>query len=242
MASVLVPASILVSPPVVFKPLHRILYVTLEQCKRFMRRDAVTVPTVDIFQQLHLDDVIRDFLAEHGTTHDEARNTVSVIKSILRQHGSLIESSSALPAVVEQLLSDFETADLLGVNQHNDIWYYRKEQFEMMMQWILTLRGLYHSRSAENDTSAEMRSQFVHVSEASARSEFKVELLKEMLLAKQSGKKAVKKNIKKVNSSVTKKAAKSSKGSKGISKTGRNVAKSKSVKNVTTRSNRKSGR
>jgi hypothetical protein len=156
-----------------------------------MRRDAVSVPTVDIFQQLHLDDLIGDFLSRHGMSNDEARNNVAIIKSILRQHHSLIESSSAMPAVVEQILSDFDTADLLGVNQHNDIWYYRKEQFELMMRWILTLRHLY--RSAEGEQREELSRLLAKVTDASARSEFKVELLKELLLAEQSEKKTTKK-------------------------------------------------
>lgn len=247
--------SIQAAESILLKPFQVIVYVTLEQCRKFMYRDTVPLPTSDIIHHLHLDRVVKDVLLAHGSSLSEAENTIPILKCILKQHTELIESASAVPAIVEQLLSDFDTADLLGVNQHNDIWYFGKEQFESIIQWVLTLRSIYRMKEEPNQLLLSERLEFVR--QASDLSEYKVEALKELLLVERNGKKASKIITKTVNSPVRKKApkrteigrktegvkrAKSGKKTEPATKKTSAGSKVKDVKNVTKRTKKKSAR
>ncbi|MFZ4621072.1 MAG: alpha-amylase family glycosyl hydrolase [Bacteroidota bacterium] len=221
------------------QPSDSVLYIVIEQCRQYLRKESITASPVDVFQQLHLDEVVKDHLIAHGAAKADASNIVSVLKSILKRHTILIESPSELPALVELLLSDFTTADLLGVNQHNDIWYYSKEQFELMMQWVITLRAIY-SITPPQSSAISLTAQFDLIADVSRRSEFKVELLKELLLSERPVKKTTKKITKKTNSSNTKSGGKP--GPKKPVKKSSSKVKTPRVKNVTKRTNRKTAR
>jgi hypothetical protein len=107
----------------------------------------------------------------------------------------LFESTIELYSIVEQLFNDFDTANFLAVNQHNDIWYYNKEQFETLMQWVLMLQFIYaqKDRDAGKKEIALLQKTLEKVHDASILSEYKIETLKELLLSTPKLKKTTKK-------------------------------------------------
>jgi hypothetical protein len=72
------------------------------------------------------------------------------------------------------------------MNQHHDVWYFKKEQFELLITWMLTLQFIYTSkdRGEGNPYDHEVKARHDSIDEvimAAVRSQFRVELLKEQL-------------------------------------------------------------
>ena len=180
-------------------PLHLLLYDLAFVCSKILLNGTQQQKPLDVFQHLHLDGVVKKIIVANGTKQSDAENIVSMFTSISKQHATIIGSSIELSSIAEQLFNDFDTASVLGVNQHNDIWYYNKEQFETLMKWVLFLRFLYTPRrpGKENIDMKLLERMLGRVRDASTRSEYKIDRLKELLLAEPKAKKATKKISKK---------------------------------------------
>ncbi len=83
------------------------------------------------------------------------------------------------------------TADFLGVNQHEDIWYFNKEKFEQFIPWLLTLQFLYTREknvtpNPFTQESVQFLSKLSTLHAISTQSEYKVEKLKELSILQKS--------------------------------------------------------
>ncbi len=117
--------------------------LTVEWERLLSVKEKVSLP-VDIFQLLKLEELFQKIVAEQGIEKHKAKNIVTLIQNLVRLHNSVIKADIEIPTVIEKLLSDFDTASFLNVNEHNGQWYFNKEQFEMLSTWILDLRLLYN--------------------------------------------------------------------------------------------------
>ncbi|MFA5833252.1 MAG: alpha-amylase family glycosyl hydrolase [Bacteroidota bacterium] len=213
-------------------PLHFVLYHLLDECKKMALVNLPQPHSFDILQHLHLDEVMKTLIVDNGLNYADAENMVAVLRNLLRQHQILIETQSELYTIVEQMLNDFETANFLGVNQHNDIWYFNKEQFETLMRWVLTLQYLYAQKepTTNSTTLVSLQAKMNHIHEASVGSEYQIDRLKELLIGAKEEKISANKIIEKGNSTL--------KVSKGKERTVDKVRRTKmklidSVKNIT---------
>jgi glycosidase len=181
-------------PPNVPLPVHILLYNLVYECRKAAKNGSAQQRPYDVFQQLHLDEILKKIIAENGSKHSDAENTVAIFKTIVKQHTVLMDPAMELSSIVEQLFNDFDTANFLAVNQHNDIWYYNKEQFDTLMQWVLLLRFFYIPRSPvkEKGDLKLLERMAEKIRDASTRSEYKIERLKELLLTAVKEKKAPK--------------------------------------------------
>lgn len=86
-----------------------------------------------------------------------------------------------------KLLADESTKMYLGVNQHGGIWYYSKEKFEDLINWIFTLSTLELMKVKRgslmeiNKSFNMLFEDFQALKKISEKAEYKLELLKEKL-------------------------------------------------------------
>lgn len=140
----------------------------------------------EIISELQLDNVIKSLCLIWNADTGMAVSS-SLFGIFLRHHSSIITKDPTDTAIVDILLSDFETADFLGVNQHEDVWYYNKEKFEELFFWIKTIQFLESHRSVASANHLKREYQTVlqsidSMTGLSSISEFQIDKLKEMVL------------------------------------------------------------
>lgn len=73
----------------------------------------------------------------------------------------------------------------LGINQFENIWYYSKEKFEELLNWVFTFYSLEIMKNNDAESIKKLFDQsykkYLEIIEASKRSEYKLEQLKENL-------------------------------------------------------------
>lgn len=86
-----------------------------------------------------------------------------------------------------ELLAKDSVKMFLGVNQHEGIWYYSKEKFEELVDWMFTLSSLEMMKDEiisideVAESFKELYKHFQEILEISEMAEYKLELLKEKL-------------------------------------------------------------
>lgn len=221
------------SPGIVW-PLYAMIYKFVYDCSRVYANDVKNPYHGDIFELLRLDDLLKKVLMENGELYSSVETIIQLLKNVLRHHQAVIAGKGDEIMIVEKVLSDYDSANFIGVNQYNDTWYYNKEQFELLIHWLVTIRTFFNGSelpgNSERFTEAGLTVQ--RITDASRKSGYEVEKLKELLLAAPPEKITSKKITKKGNSS-----AKSPSDGKKVKtvKTGQATLKSKNVKNITKR-------
>lgn len=168
------------------------LYCFAIEWERLLAENGKISSASNIVQKLRLTDVFMEIITKNGVEESKARNIVTIIKNLSRLHSAVIDGQTDIPTVMEKLLGDFDTASFLNVNEHNGQWYFNKEQFEMLLLWILDLRILFNTAPigkkhlTQRETFLE---KFIGIANASG---FRVEQFKELMIAsvekKNSGK------------------------------------------------------
>jgi len=83
------------------------------------------------------------------------------------------------------LLDDEAVRIYLGVNQFENVWYYSKENFEELLNWIFTFYGLELMKNDNYEIITrkfdQLFKKYFEIIEASKKSEYKLEQLKEKL-------------------------------------------------------------
>lgn len=167
-----------------------LLYHLLVLCKKVIenkRNHYELIEEQDIVEKLHLQQVIAG-LFEHNS--ELAQNHIQLYSILLRIHDRMITQQVPIPTIIEYILNDFVTADFLGVNQHEDVWYFNKEQFELLMTWLFSLQFLYTHTDVTTSNPFFQEKKLFHqmctaVNDIALRSEYKVEKLKELSVAQE---------------------------------------------------------
>jgi hypothetical protein len=223
-------------------PLYLGLYKFAADCRTILMGQSTQPGDVDVFSQLQLQPLFTRILAENGEPYRTAENITNLLKIILRQHHRMDDVPLDAVSVVESVLGDFDTANFIGVNQYQDVWYFNKEQFATVVRWYLAVHSVFRSigRKEEQffDSNKAMEKK---ISDAAEVSGYQVEKLKELLIDNPvtpvtSKKKVTKKITQKGNSrgsapgekSTTKKKTESKK--KIVSGNVKNITKRKSVR------------
>jgi glycosidase len=93
--------------------------------------------------------------------------------------------------ILINLLNDFEVRDLIGANRYDGVWYYSKENFEDLLDWLMTLDIINYiekaeDKSANNGKLVAFIKDIFHLNkelkEISSRSGYRLETLKENIL------------------------------------------------------------
>lgn len=165
-----------------------LLYHMLVLCKKVIESEQSRkelMGTQDIIEKLHLQQVIVRLFENNSAL---ARKYVQLYSILLQVHNRMIATQVPIPTIIEHILNDFTTADFLGVNQHEDVWYFNKEQFELLMTWLLSLQFLYtHNEVTTVNPFLQEKKRFhkmcTVVNDMARHSEYKVEKLKELSLS-----------------------------------------------------------
>lgn len=159
-----------------------ILYYVLTVCKRIFGYAHNNNSSNDIIEQLQLYQVLHEIL---GLGTESAQNHIALLSHLLRMHDTFIVKQVPVQLLIEHFMNDFAVADFLGVNQHEDEWYYNKEQFELLITWTLTLQLLYTQKGVNTanpfqEEKERVKSTLTSMFEISRQSGYKVEKLKEL--------------------------------------------------------------
>jgi glycosidase len=159
-----------------------LLYHTLSVCKNIFESVHGKNLSHDIVEQLRLQQVLHEIFDEGTQT---SQNYILLISHLLRLHEMCIIQQVPAQLLIEHFMNDFAVADFLGVNQHEDEWYYNKEQFELLITWTVTLQFLYAQMGVKTanpfqQEKKRVRSTLLSILEMSNHSGYKVEKLKEL--------------------------------------------------------------
>jgi len=138
--------------------------------------------------EMLFDTQIRRILLKLGKGNGEIFNEINLLDILINNFDEMIEIFSPKRESEQFPLLDDETVRIyLGVNQFENIWYYSKENFEDLLNWVFTFYGLEIMRNESNnsDTITKLFDQsykkYLEIFEASKKSEYKLEQLKEKL-------------------------------------------------------------
>ncbi|MCX6151939.1 MAG: alpha-amylase family glycosyl hydrolase [Ignavibacteriales bacterium] len=134
------------------------------------------IKSLEIADDLLLYYPIRDILHRLGRSEFEIDKEITLLKlltkfnaeiiNVSEMHFDLINKAKAfLPdttatkrlsnketIILTELLNDFDVRDFLGVNKHEGIWYYSKENFEELLDWLLTLEAVSYIEKVKDKT------------------------------------------------------------------------------------------
>jgi glycosidase len=133
------------------------LFHFLKSSRTLLKVSAQRDAAPNVIVELHLHSTLHDLCAQWNARNKKSSVSIDLFKIVLRHADTIVTQPVTDPAIVDLLMNDFETADFLGVNQHNDVWYYNKEQFDLLFYWIKTFQFIYTHRGTltENPISAE---------------------------------------------------------------------------------------
>jgi hypothetical protein len=108
------------------------------------RRESGTQSRIWI-HEWELDKTILTVLRGLGLEEAASWRSLTVVK-LLTGYQKWFEAKSTdqkqASAILESLFKDGEVRQFLGVNQHNDIWWFNKEAFDEMLWWLMMVAAL----------------------------------------------------------------------------------------------------
>ena len=138
--------------------------------------------------EMLLDTPVRKIMQKLGKGNGEIFNEINLLNIFLNNFNGMMEILSPKGESKHfPLLEDEAVRIYLGVNQFENVWYYSKENFEELLNWIFTFYGLeiMQNESYDSDTITKLFDQsfkkYFEIIEASKKSEYKLEQFKEKL-------------------------------------------------------------
>ncbi|HAP35175.1 MAG TPA: alpha-amylase, partial [Bacteroidetes bacterium] len=163
-------------------PVPVLLYSLAIEWKMMLVEKEKSSLSIDVFQLLRLREIYFNILTDSGIDFNNAQNIITLIQNLIRLHNEVIEAEIEIPTIIEKLLSDFDTASFLNVNEHNGEWYFNKEQYELLSTWILTLRFIYSNSKIDKKSSGLITKTRSNLIEVAKKAGYKVEQYKEMMI------------------------------------------------------------
>lgn len=180
--------------------LPALLYRFTIDCRSAVLNVADRTVLRDIIAELQLSPVFRAILTSAGVAAPEAEEMVRIIDILAPLHDLIAEENGTPASMAEALFGNFAMADLIGVHQFQDVWYFNKERFAAVAAWCGSIRSLYRKK---RESFPDITEVLIQASDASG---YQVERLKETLITVPvTEKKPAKKGTKKGNSVPVKK-------------------------------------
>jgi hypothetical protein len=210
------------------------LYKFADDCQTVMNVQHQQSGQADVFSQLQLGPLFKRILTENGEQYSVAENITTLLTIVLRHHQRIVDAPLDASSLVETLFGDYDTANFIGVNQYQDVWYFNKEQFETVIRWYLAVHVTYHPMVEEQSALAIKTVDILHkISNASIASGYQIEKLKELVVESADGQKILQKKVTKKGNSVKSPVKKKATGKKSTAV--RKKTSSENVKNITKR-------
>lgn len=96
----------------------------------------------DLMHQLMLQKPLQNVLKRTGRGEKDIELDIRLVSILLRYVPALIENSKPSMsgnAVLLQMLDNAEVKEFIGTNHYEGIWYYSKENFEELVDWLFAL-------------------------------------------------------------------------------------------------------
>ena len=136
--------------------------------------------------EMLLDTPVRKIMQKLGKGNGEIFNEINLSNIFLNNFDLVIKIfSTERESEQFSLLDDEAVRIYLGVNQFENVWYYSKENFEELLNWIFTFYGLELMKNDNYEIITrkfdQLFKKYFEIIEASKKSEYKLEQLKEKL-------------------------------------------------------------
>lgn len=159
-------------------------------------------------EALLLDSPVKRILKKLGRGDMEIFREINLLNIIQNNFDSILEifddkssvnnvdaakSNSEKKTGITSLLEDESVKEFIGINKYDEVWYYSKENFEELLNWVFTISGLemIKNKIAADDLADPLLEitesfeqsliHFQEIKEISRKSEYKLELLMELL-------------------------------------------------------------
>jgi glycosidase len=144
------------------------------------------VNRLDYVTEMLLDTSVKKILQKLGKVNAEIVNEIKLLNIFLNNFDEMMGIfSQERKDGLSQLLDNEAVKLYLGVNQFENIWYYSKENFEVLLNWIFTFYGLEIMKNENYNSEIIMKmfdqsfGKYNEIMELSNRSAYKLEQLKE---------------------------------------------------------------
>lgn len=225
----------------IITPLHAALFHCAVDCSRAVGSQIRKPGSFNIFEQLQLEPCFQRVLERSGTSTEAAARTVRIIRILVSLYDAMHVSAGDAASVVETLLGNYDAANFIGVNQYQDIWYYNKEQFDVMVRWYVAAQSIVKAPEQSLQKSGAVLAVILN---ASVSSEYQIEKLREAVALIPDGPVPAKKRVTKTGNTKkknvetkkqpVKKTAKTKK--KKMKESTKTPSAKQGVKNITKRS------
>lgn len=191
-----------------------LLFMVLKQMREMFGKEG-EINRRNYLNKLLLDVPVHQILQHLGRGEHEIFSEITLLNILLECDSDLFEVSDLRTELSttnenkeikdylkKQKLNDFSKTindeyvkTYLGVNQHNGVWYYSKENFEDLVDWCASIElvKLDEKRFLDEELLTRMKNIFIlnkYLKDASTRSGYRLEVLENMI----SGDKEVKQN------------------------------------------------
>ena len=142
--------------------------------------------------ELLFDTPVRKILQKAGKSEVEIFNEINLLSIFLNNYDQMIEifgyeeNDNSVKAKKDDLISLLDNEIVrtyLCVNQFENVWYYNKENFEELLNWVFTFYDLEIIKEGKVESIKKLFNRsykkYLEIIELSKRSEFKFEKLKE---------------------------------------------------------------
>jgi glycosidase len=125
-----------------------LFYHFLILCRTMLNASGKRGVVVDVIKELHLEQIVRDLCSRMNSRHHALQVSLELFKILLKHHDVVGMINISDSEILEKILNDFESADFLSVNQHNDVWFYNKEQWDTLLTWLKSIQFIYGHRGS----------------------------------------------------------------------------------------------
>jgi hypothetical protein len=125
----------------------------------------------NVFELLQLERLLSRVFGELETGHEESR-----LMEILFFHHRLFAdpTEEQFPRAVLTMLDRQEVHDFIHVNQYKGIWYFNKERFEEVINWLYTASWIEHRQSKPGrNRMLDARKRFIELKQLAKKSGYR---------------------------------------------------------------------
>ncbi len=168
-------------------------WIIVDKLSQFGPEDAPPSARTELIASLNLDKPFRKTFLAAGRSREQLQRDICLLR-IMTKHRSFLTAADEHNRFLrmEQLFDDFDVREFIKVNLYNGTWYYNKECFSEMMQWLFFVSLIHEwnieeSPGSANVLKASQKFSFMNeVEQLSDRSEYDIEKLRKNLLLEET--------------------------------------------------------
>ncbi len=163
-------------------------WLVADKLSHFTPANTQVSGKVDLFASLDLEKPLRKVFSAAGRNHEQVQRDICLLRILMKHQNILTDADTHNRFLrMEQLFDDYDVREFIKVNLYNETWFYNKECFAEMIQWLFLVSIIHDwnrgEASGRTNTSMAMQ-KFVFANEIeklSNKSSYDIEKLRELL-------------------------------------------------------------